>query len=307
MFLPCHLYAPLASLRPATGVALGETIAKQAAIGDDYSASFHQVEFRGMPLKSEKVEAAARTLLLLEELNRHRVASLDSLHKATGLPKSTVVRLMKSLCAMGYAANDRRQGGYTVASRVKSLSNGFHGDPLVVEAARPWALAFTAQYHWPIAIAVLDQTSVVVRFSTIPDSPVSPFHGTINMQLSLLRRALGRAYIAFCPAGERSMLLDMLARSPEREDQLAADRRRALALLAAIRKQGFAERDPMVEPRSSGTIAVPIVTNQRVLATAGMTYFMSAVDRSDIVRRYLPLMKALADNIAVSVASLRQP
>jgi len=245
--------------------------------------------------------------LLLEQLNRQRVASIDSLHKATGLPKSTVVRLMKSLCSMGYAANDRRQGGYTVASRVKSLSNGFHGDPLVVEAARPWALAFTEQYHWPIAVAVLDKTSVVVRLSTIPDSPVSPFHGTINMQLSLLQRALGRAYLAFCPATERSMLLDMLARSHEPEDRFAVDRRRALALLAAIRKQGFAERNPMVEPRSSGTIAVPIVNGQRVLATVGMTYFMSAVDRSDIVQRYVPLVKALADNIAVSVASLRQP
>src|SRR5258708_25802388 len=116
LFLPCHLYAPLASLRPATGVALGETIAKQAAIGDDYSASFHQVEFRGMPLKSEKVEAAARTLLLLEELNRHRAPSLDSLHKATVLPQSTVVRLMKSLCALGYAAYDRRQVRYALAS-----------------------------------------------------------------------------------------------------------------------------------------------------------------------------------------------
>ncbi len=71
-----------------------------------------------MPLRSVKVEAAARTLVLLEELNRHRVASIQVLHRATGLPKSTVVRLMKSLCAMGYAANDRRQGGYTVASRV---------------------------------------------------------------------------------------------------------------------------------------------------------------------------------------------
>jgi IclR family transcriptional regulator, mhp operon transcriptional activator len=288
-------------------VALGKSIAKQTAIGDDYSASFHQVEFLSMPLKSDTVEAAARTLLLLEELNRHRVASIDGLYKATGLPKSTIVRLMKSLCAMGYAANDRRQGGYTVASRVKSLSNGFHGDPLVVEAARPWALAFTAQYQWPIAIAVLDRMSVVVRFSTIPDSPVSPFHGTINMHLSLLKRALGRAYLAFCPADERSMLLDMLARSSEPEDRLAADRRRALALLTAIRKQGFAERDPMVEPRSSGTIAVPITNNQRVLATVGMTYFMSAVDRADIVERYLPLVKALAGSIAVSVASLRQP
>jgi len=216
------------------------------------------------------------------------------------------VRLMKSLCAMGYAANDRRQGGYAVASRVKSQSNGFHGDPLVVEAARPWALAFTRQYQWPIAIAVLDRSSVVVRFSTIPDSPVSPFHGTLNMHLSLLGRALGRAYLAFCPVNERSILLDMLARSQQREDKLANERKRALSLLAAIRKQGFAERDPMVDPRSSNTIAVPIIANDRVLATVGMTYFTSALDRADAVGRYVPLVQGLAENIAASVSSLQQ-
>jgi IclR family mhp operon transcriptional activator len=222
---------------------LGEAFAAGPAFSHSYSPPYRRVEFRTMPLRSVKVEAAARTLVLLEELNRHRVASIHLLHQATGLPKSTIVRLMKSLCAMGYVANDRRQGGYKVASRVKSLSNGFHGDPLVVEAARPWALAFTAQYHWPIAIAVLDGTSVVVRFSTIPDGPVSPFHGTINMRLSLLRRALGRAYLAFCPADERSMLLDLLSRSREPEDQLVGDRRRTHALLASIRKQGRARPD----------------------------------------------------------------
>jgi len=163
-----------------------------------------------MPQRSDKVEAAARTLQLLEELNRHHVAPLDKLHKATALPKSTIVRLLKSLCAMGYVANDRRQGGYAVTSRVKSLSNGFHGDPLVVEAARPWAIAFTRQHQWPVAIAVRDGMSVAVRFSTIPDSPVSPFHATLNMRLSLLGRGLGRAYIAFCSPGERSELLDLL-------------------------------------------------------------------------------------------------
>ena len=91
-----------------------------------------------MPQRSDKVEAAARTLQLLEELNRHHVAPLDKLHKATALPKSTIVRLLKSLCAMGYVANDRRQGGYAVTSRVKSLSSGFHGDPLVDSFMKFW-------------------------------------------------------------------------------------------------------------------------------------------------------------------------
>jgi IclR family mhp operon transcriptional activator len=256
-------------------------------------------------MRSDFVEAAARALALLEELNRHRVASIDTLHKATDLPKATIVRLMKTLCSEGYASNDRRQGGYAVASRVKSLSNGFHGDPLVVEAARPWALAFTREYHWPIAVAVLDGPSVVVRFSTIPDSPVSPFHGTINMRLSLLGRALGRAYLAFCPTGERAMLLDLLARSAHPEDSLAADRRRAQALLSAVRKQGFAERDPMVEPRSSGTIAVPIMAEGKVLATVGVTYFTSALKRPDLVQIYVPLVQGLARKIGGSVAALR--
>lgn len=258
-----------------------------------------------MPQRSDRVEAAARTLLLLEELNRHRVAPLDTLHKATALPKSTIVRLLKSLCAMGYVANDRRQGGYAVTSRVKSLSNGFHGDPLVVEAARPWAIAFTRQHQWPVAIAVRDELAVAVRFSTIPDSPVSPFHATINTRLSLLGRALGRAYIAFCSSGERSSLLDLLARSAEHENTFARDRGRALAMLAAIRRLGYAERDPLVEPRSSGTIAVPIIVDERVLATVGMTYFKSAVRHRDITERYVPLITALGSNIARSVAAHR--
>ena len=43
-----------------------------------------------------------------------------------------------------------------------------------------------------------------------------------------------------------------------------------------------------------------------MLATVGMTYFTSALDRTDVVQRYVPLVKAMADNIAASVSSLQQ-
>jgi IclR family mhp operon transcriptional activator len=42
-----------------------------------------------------------------------------------------------------------------------------------------------------------------------------------------------------------------------------------------------------------------------VLATVGMTYFMSALDRRDVMQRYAPLIQALAENISSSVAALR--
>jgi IclR family transcriptional regulator, mhp operon transcriptional activator len=112
------------------------------------------------------VESVRRAFHLLHELNRQRVSSVRHLHRATGLPKPTIVRLLDTLIVLGYVVNDPRQGGYQVTSLVRSLSAGFHGDPLVVEAARPWAIAFTRKYQWPVAVAVLDRDAVAVRFST---------------------------------------------------------------------------------------------------------------------------------------------
>jgi len=252
------------------------------------------------------VESVRRAFHLLHELNRQRVSSVRHLHHTTGLPKPTIVRLLDTLIALGYVVNDRRQGGYQVTSLVRSLSTGFHGDPLVVEAARPWAIAFTRKYQWPVAVAVLDRDAVAIRFSTIPDSPMSPFHATINMRMQLMSRALGRAYIAFCPPNERSLLLQMLATSSDPEAEAARDRDAALMLLAMVRQAGFAERSATVEPKSSSTIAVPLMLGRKVLATVGVTYFTSAIPKAEAIARYVPPLKEMARNIQTSVVLLRQ-
>ena len=217
------------------------------------------------------------------ELNRQRVTSVGELHQRTGLPKPTIVRLLETLIAEGFAASDSRLGGYQVTSKVAALSSGFHGAPMVIEAARPWAIELTRKLKWPAAVAVLQEDAVFVRFSTIADSPVSPFHATINMRLSLISRALGRAYLAYCPKEERQLLVRMLSASDHAEDRLKNLARVVQQLVRSTRSRGFAERDPNVEPRNSGTIAVPIMAHGLVLATLGLTYFRSAVRRSTLI------------------------
>jgi IclR family mhp operon transcriptional activator len=250
------------------------------------------------------VQSVTRALHLLAEMNRQRLTTVRHLHAATGLPKSTIVRLLRTLAAAGYVANDKRQGGYLVTSRVQSLSCGYHSDPLVVEAGRAWAVEFTRCHSWPIAIALLDRDAVRVRFSTIPDSPVSPFHATVNMRLCLLTRALGRAYLAFCPPAERDVLLALLESSSHPEDAGARNRASALRIVETAQRMGYAQRAANVEPRSSSTIAVPIRRGNGVLATVGMTYFKSAVPRRDVSDRYAPLLQELGRNIEASVAGL---
>src|SRR5690606_916705 len=80
------------------------------------------------------VRSVERALAVLQAMNRRPVSSVDYLHKATKLPKPTLVRLLHTMVKAGYITNDARQAGYHLTSLVTSLSCGFHGDPLVVQA-----------------------------------------------------------------------------------------------------------------------------------------------------------------------------
>lgn len=251
------------------------------------------------------VQSVQRALGLLSELNRQRVTTIGELHSRTGLPKPTIVRLLETLMSSGYVTTDHRLRGYQVTSQVSALSSGFHGAPMVIEAARPWAIGLTRTLKWPIAIALLEKDAVVVRFSTIADSPVSPFHATINMRLDLLSRGLGRAYLAYCPKEERQLLVRMLSALPDLESR-PDDLPRAVAqMVRSVRVKGFAERLPLAEPRSSNTIAVPIMTEGRVLATIGLTYFRSAVSRADLTEQLVPALKEAVLGIERSIQAMR--
>jgi IclR family mhp operon transcriptional activator len=73
-----------------------------------------------------------------------------------------------------------------------------------------------------------------------------------------------------------------------------------------IRRAGFAERSATVEPKSSSTIAVPVMLGRKVLATVGMTYFTSAMPKAEAIARYVPPLKEMAKNIRTSVVLLKQ-
>jgi IclR family mhp operon transcriptional activator len=248
------------------------------------------------------IQAVSRAFGLLEALNRRAWSTIKQLHEDTSLPKPTIVRMLQTLIHAGYVTKDPRQNGYCVTMRVQSLSCGFHGDPLVVEAARPWAIALTRELHWPTGVAILDGDKVVIRFSTIYDSSISPFHATLNFRLSLFSNGLGLAYYAFCPETERQMLRSMVG---ENEDALLGERERGWIewRVQRARELGYAERDPGTEPRNSATLAVPIMAGERVAATIGLTYFRRAVSADDVVR-YVAALRRTAGAIERQIAVL---
>jgi len=252
------------------------------------------------------VRSVERALRLLQCLNRQPVSTLDVLYQQTGLPKPSLIRLLQTLIGLGLVRHAPQYGAYCVTSAVQSLSCGFHSEPRIIEAAAPVADALTRTLKWPVALAVFDTDAVVVRYSTIAQSPLALLHSSLNMRLSLVSRALGRAYLAFCPRDERDILLRTLARSTQREDQPVHDEAALLQVLDETRARGYALRSPSVRPVSN-TLALPIFERGHVVATFGLTWFSSALSPDDAIRTLLPQLRQATQDIEARLLTVDAP
>jgi IclR family mhp operon transcriptional activator len=206
---------------------------------------------------------------------------------------------LQTLEADGLVRRAPQYGAYHLTAEVRALSSGYHSEPRIVEASAKIADGLTEAFKWPVSVAVQDAGAMIVRYSTIPHSPLSFFHSTINMRLSLVTQAMGRAYLAFCDPAAREALIELVANGGADEDRIAGGAEEIGQQLALVREHGYAMRDPRVRPESS-TIAVPIFERSRVVATIGLTWFSSALTAQQAVERFLqPLQDASA---AISVA-----
>jgi IclR family mhp operon transcriptional activator len=240
------------------------------------------------------VEAVVRAVQLLECLNQHPVTSIAQLHQQTGIPKPSLVRLLRTLEGLGYVRRAPKPGGYLLTSKVRVLASGYHSEPRIVEVVSPLLDALTEIVKWPAAVAIPESGAAVIRYSTISHSPLALLHSSIGMRLSLMTRALGRAYLAFCEEEEREALISLASVEDDPENIASKNRRSLDATLELIRRQGYALRDPKVRPVSN-TLAIPISDARRVVGAIGVTWFTSTMSDHEAVKRYLePLQDAAA-------------
>jgi len=238
-----------------------------------------------------------RAIDLLQALNRRPISTLHDLHLETGLPKPSIVRLLRTLEAKGMVAQSSSYGTYQLLSHVKTLSCGFHHEPLIIEVADEILIEFTKREGWPLALALFDVDAMIVRASTIPYTSLSLLHSSLNMRLSMTSRALGRCYLAHCSANERKIIIEIIKHNGNEEDLGSLDWPCFLRLLKTIREQGYALRDRTFEPRSS-TLAVPIMSNGRVIASLGLTWISVAMTEGRAIELYYPKLVETAQRIS---------
>jgi IclR family mhp operon transcriptional activator len=252
-----------------------------------------------VPEKSGHIRSIARALQLLNAMNEKQPCSLAELHLATGLPKPTVHRILATLQQEGYVKNERGLGQYRVTERTRRLGAAYGEKSQVVDIGAPLILKVTAKIKWPLAIGTLVSDSIVVRYSTMPYSPLAVQATTLGHRLGLLESAMGLAYLAYCEEAERRILLDMLRGSAPGGTLEADDAIRAT--LAIARQRGYGLRLPKTSG-ASATVAVPILSERGVGAVLSMTTFGRMMTEQTLAT-YVPILQTTAREISQAVAT----
>lgn len=244
------------------------------------------------------IRALQRGLEVLHVLNQHNGATVSEVAAAIDLPRTTTYRILETLCHAGYAYRAASDERYRLTILVRGLSDGFDDEAWVTQIARPYMYELCRELVWPVAIATLSGSSMMIRQTTDHRSPLAVEKRGPGFRVPILGSASGIVYLAHCPPEQRDALLDLLAKSKRAEDQPAGNRRKVLDLLQETRKRGFAAWRRPRRISDELSLSVPVLAQDRLLASMTIRFSSTAVPEQEAVQRFIPRLKAVAARIS---------
>jgi IclR family transcriptional regulator, mhp operon transcriptional activator len=243
------------------------------------------------------IRALIRGLDALTVLNLRDGATVSEVAQEIRLPRTTTYRILETLSHAGYVYRDQNDDRYRLTILVRGLSDGFDDEAWVTQIARRYINELGQEIVWPVAIASLSGSSMMVRETTDHRSPLAVERYSAGFRVPLLTTSSGRAYLAFCPAPQRDSILEILARSTREEDKLAKNRLEVQKILNDTRQQGYATAVRARRVSDEVSMAVPIIVDDRVLAAVAIRFAGNAVPLKVAVERFLPKLRAAAEKI----------
>lgn len=243
------------------------------------------------------IRALQRGLEVLHVLNLQNGATVSEVAAVIDLPRTTTYRILETLCSAGYAYRANSDERYRLTIMVRGLSDGFDDEAWVTQIARPYMYELCKEFVWPIAVATLSGSTMLVRRTTDDRSPLAVEKCGPGFRVPILASAAGLVYLAFCPVEQRDTILDLLAKSRHEEDKPPRNRKKVIEGLAEVRRRGFAMFRRARRVSDEVSLSVPIVAGERLFAALTIRFAGTAVAEAAAIERFLPRLQATARQI----------
>jgi IclR family mhp operon transcriptional activator len=253
----------------------------------------------------EPVIALSRGLEILRIINAERQSTVGSLHKATGLNKATIVRMLETLEHEGYVLRDADRAVYAPTGRCLLLSHGYDQHLWIGGVAEPIMHEFRKQIGWPSDIAIFDRDSMIVAQTTREPGSML-FSRRPGFRFPLLATSMGRAFLAYCPPEQQERIISLLAAIPGKSTDLARQPKKLAVLLAEVRQRGYALMDEQYSQHVFDgrvwAMGVPVRDEEKVYASINIMMLNGVVTLEAAVRDFLGPLQDTARRIASALS-----
>lgn len=256
---------------------------------------------KGVPL-----QAVSRSIQVLQAINRHGSLTLMEIAQQAHLPYPTTCRVVQTLQVEGLVEREPDRKRYRPTALVHTLSHGYQMTDRLTTAARPHIVALTRKISWPVTLCTRVGQKMMVRDSTHSLTSLTFNNYFPGHTVSLLEASTGRAYLAYCPDEERTLVLEEIALikgAAGRGVKLAAEFEGGP--LQEIRRQGYAtpDHDPSAKgPRRASSIAVPVFEAGQIAGSLAMIFFSSAITAEAAAEAFLTDLNTTARDIGADLA-----
>jgi len=239
--------------------------------------------------------ALTRGLEVLQLLNKYGACQVRDIHRYSGLPKPTVVRMLSSLCEAGYA-RQAEDGSYHLTAKTLELSVGYDAADDILAIARPLMAAARSAHTWPSDLAIFDHDAMVIMDTSKVPGTMSLNRG-IGTRLPVTPTSLGRAYLAFCPEDECAEIIARLADSDDHDEELARRPEKIRKILSVARERGYAVSDENFN-KAARIVGVPVFAHGQIVACVNMMAVSAAMSFEQAEASFYPVLRDISARLS---------
>lgn len=260
------------------------------------------------------IKGLERGLRVLQALQMQPDSSLHQLYLVTRISKPSLLRILHTLAQSGVVTRRLGDARYRIGSTLSHAPSRREQGDRIAEAAAPVLERLCQRVSWPSDLMVPAGDHMEIRETNRSRSPLLLQQERIGLPVNWLWTAVGRAYLAYCPAKERQRIVDLLRASTKPEDRLAREPAHLSAVLSEVRARGYGTRDAQHTggyyggpPHADGllAIAVPLRDGARVLGAINMLWLRTAFSVEAFAERHLADLQAAAAEIVGALRSRR--
>ncbi len=223
-----------------------------------------------------------------------RVAELG---RRLGIPRTTAVRVLKTLSARGYVARGKDKR-FAISVGVNRLSAGYKPADTIIPRIERLLEEHARGFIWPLTFVLPKADAMYSSVTTDELTPYKMFSNPPGTRIPYFGTACGAVFLAYCSDEERAVISRIAASDPTSHDVSHGEVQAAIRL-ARQRGYCFMNRWKVGSKKDrelyshDGAVAIPLTVRQRAFGALASRFINVAVSPVDIEAIILPQMQQI--------------